>query len=187
MKISAPEAAARIFYTPDGTEASEKSTQYTQPLTVAETSGVKAISVGKAGRASFAAESRLNRMPHDWDVKLFSVYNRQYTGDGVEGLIDGLCGTTNFASGEWQGCQAQDFVTVIDLQRETEIEKLGAGFLQVARSRIRMSTRIEFEISGDNENFRQAAEIKSDVAAEDMEHKIRDYVQNIAPARARYV
>jgi len=61
-------------------------------------------------------------------------------------LIGRPRGTTNFASGEWQGYQAQDFVAVIDLQRETEIKKLGGGFLQVARSWIWMPTRIEFEV-----------------------------------------
>ncbi|HLM02679.1 MAG TPA: GH92 family glycosyl hydrolase, partial [Pyrinomonadaceae bacterium] len=187
VKISAPDAAAKIFYTIDGSSPDAKSRRYTKPFTIAETSLVKAVSINSKGEKSLIVESKLNKMPHDWEVKLFSTYNRQYTGGGAQGLIDGIRGTTNFASGEWQGYQAQDFVAVIDLKKETEIKKLGGGFLQVARSWIWMPTRVEFEISSDNVNFTRVAEIKTDVSPEDMEHKIRDYKTEIAPVKARYV
>jgi predicted alpha-1,2-mannosidase len=187
VKISAPDLKAKIFYTTDGSEPSAKSARYLKPFTIAETSLVKAVSINLKGEKSLTVESKLNRMPHDWDVKLFSTYNRQYTGGGANGLIDGIRGTTNFASGEWQGYQAQDFVAVIDLRRETEIKKLGGGFLQVARSWIWMPTRIEFEVSDDNLNFSKVAEIKTDIAPEDMEHRVRDYKTEIAPTKARYV
>ena len=187
VKISTRDVTAKIFYTLDGTEPTEKSVAYAKPFIIAETAIVKAISISKTDGKSLVAESKLNKMPHDWDVKLFSTYNRQYTGGGAKGLIDDIRGTTNFASGEWLGFQAQDFIAVIDLQRETEIKRLGGGFLQVARSWIWMPTRIEFEISNDNVNFTKVADIKTDIAADDMEHKIRDYVQNITPTRARYV
>ncbi len=187
VKITTPDATAKIFYTLDGTEPNEKSVAYTKPFTITKTAIVKAISVSKLDGKSLTAESKLNKMPHDWDVKLFSTYNRQYTGGGAKGLIDGIRGTTNFASGEWQGYQAQDFIAVIDLQRETEIKKLGGGFLQVARSWIWMPTRIKFEVSNDNVSFTKVAEIKTDISPEDMEHKIRDYSQNITPTKARYV
>ncbi|MGC2234637.1 MAG: GH92 family glycosyl hydrolase [Pyrinomonadaceae bacterium] len=187
VKISMPEAGAKIFYTLDGSEPDANSAQYSKPFTIAETAIIKAISINPKGEKSYVAESKLSKMPHDWDVKLFSTYNRQYTGGGARGLIDGIRGTTNFASGEWQGYQSQDFVAVIDLKRETEIKRLGGGFLQVARSWIWMPTRIEFEVLNDNVNFTKVAEIKTDVLPEDMEHKIRDYVQTISPVKARYV
>jgi predicted alpha-1,2-mannosidase len=187
VKISTPDETAKIFYTLDESEPTEKFTLYTKPFTIAETALVKAISVSKSDGKSLVAESKLNKMPHDWDVKLFSTYNRQYTGGGAKGLIDGIRGTTNFASGEWQGYQAQDFIAVIDLQRETEIKSLGGGFLQVARSWIWMPTRIEFEVSSDGQNFTKVAVIKTDVSPENMEHIIKDYFQNITPVKVRYV
>ncbi|HEY0461419.1 MAG TPA: GH92 family glycosyl hydrolase [Pyrinomonadaceae bacterium] len=187
VKISLPEENARIFYTLDGSAPDEKSTEYRQPFTIAQTTTVKAISYDKFSGKSLSAEAELNKLPHDWTVKIFSKYNRQYTGGGDIGLIDGIRGTTNFASGEWQGYQPQDFVAVIDLQRETEIKRVGGGFLQVARSWIWMPTRVEFEVSGDNVIFRKIASIKTDIAADDMEPKIRDYRQEITPVKARYV
>ena len=102
-------------------------------------------------------------------------------------MIDGIRGTTNFSSGEWQGYQGQDFVATIDLQHETEIKNVGGGFLQVARSWIWMPTHIEFEVSSDNVNFTRVADIKTDIDPKDMEPKTRDYAQTISPVRARYV
>ncbi|HEX8638399.1 MAG TPA: GH92 family glycosyl hydrolase, partial [Pyrinomonadaceae bacterium] len=187
VKISLPESGAKIFYTLDGSEPTEKSAVYTKAFAVDKTSVIKAVSINQSGAESLTVEAKINRMPHDWDVKLISTYNRQYTGGGAKGLIDGIRGTTNFASGEWQGYQNQDFVAVIDLKKETQIKRVGGGFLQDARPWIWMPTRIEFEVSNDNLSFRKIAEIKTDVAPEDMKPQIKDYYQTVAPTRARFV
>lgn len=178
---------AKVYYTLDGSEPTEKSRAYDSPITITADTIVKAIAVNSRGVKSQVAEAHYHRLPNDWTVKITSKYNHQYTGGGDEGLIDGIRGTINFASGEWQGYQGQDFVATIDLQKETEIKRLGGGFLQVARSWIWMPTHIVFSVSSDNVNFTHVADIKTDIAPTDMEPKIRDYVQTISPVRARYV
>jgi putative alpha-1,2-mannosidase len=188
VKISTAVENSRIFYTLDGSGPDEKtSLEYKGPFRVGRSVTVKAVSVNSGGEKSFTAEARLDKMPNDWDVKLFSTYNRQYTGGGPKGLIDGIRGTLNFASGGWQGYQGQDFVAVIDLKKETEIKKLGGGFLQDARPWIWMPTRIEFEVSADGREFQRVAEIKTTVAPEDMRPQIKDYFAEIAPVKARFV
>jgi predicted alpha-1,2-mannosidase len=188
VKISSPDPNAKILYSfvaPDPRYGPAK--PYSGPFKIDRSVTVRAVSVLKDGSQSVPVEAVLTRIPHDWDVKLFSTYNRQYTGGGPMGLIDGIRGTTNFASGEWQGYQGQDFVAVIDMKRPTEISELGGGFLQVARSWIWMPVKIEFEVSDDGSDFRKAAEITTDIPAEDMEHRIRDYRTKITPVTARYV
>ena len=187
VKIVSPDKAAKIFYTTDNSEPNEKSAVYATPFTITESKIVKAVSVNAKGEKSFVVEAKLDKMPHDWTVKIASKYNRQYTGGGDVGLVDGIRGNLNFASGEWQGYQAQDFVAVIDLGKETEVKRLGGGFLQNARSWIWMPTRIEFETSSDGVNFTKAADIKTDIAPDDMTEQIKDYSQNIKPIKARFV
>ncbi len=187
VKLSTPETSAKIFYTTDGSAPNEKSKVYDKPFAIKDSATIKAVSINQNGAKSFAVEAVSNKLPHDWTVKIMSKYNRQYTGGGDVGLIDGIRGSLNFASGEWQGYQDQDFVAVIDLQKEISITKLGGGFLQDARPWIWMPTHVEFEISNDGENFQKVAAIKADVAPEDMTPQIKDYVQKIAPTKARYV
>ena len=182
LTTNAPDS--KILYSTDG---SEPKIEYIKEFSIDKTAIVKAVSVNEQGKKSFVAESKLNKLPHDWEVKLFSKYNRQYTGGGDIGLIDGIRGTLNFASGEWQGYQSQDFVAVIDLKKETEIKLVGGGFLQDARPWIWMPRRIEFEISADGKNFQTVAEIETDVAPDDMKPQIKDYKKEIAPVKARYV
>ena len=145
------------------------------------------LSVNANKAISNTVTAKAYKLPHNWTVKLLSKYNRQYTGGGDIGLIDGLRGTENFASGEWQGYQSQDFAAIIDLQTETEIHQLGGSFLQVARSWIWMPTQIMFETSTDGVNFTQVANIKTDVPPEEMTAIIKTYQTDITPTKARYV
>ncbi len=179
---------AKIYYTVNGkTLPSGEWMLYEKPFEIAETAEIKAVAVGDKAVRSFIAEARFIAKPNNWTVKIEHKYNRQYTGGGDEGLIDGIRGTVNFASGEWQGYQPKDLIATIDLQRETTITKLGGGFLQNARSWIWMPTRIVFETSMDGVTFTKAAEIKTDIAPTDMKEQIKDYVTTIAPTKARYV
>jgi putative alpha-1,2-mannosidase len=175
---------AKILYSIDG---NEPNLEYKQPFTIDKSAIIKAVAVNSKGEKSHLVEAKLFKLPHDWTVKLFANYSSQYTGGGAQGLIDGIRGTTNFASGEWQGYRGEDFVAVIDLQRETEIKRVGGGFLQNVRSWIWMPTRIEFETSTDGQNFTKVAEIQNDVPPEEMKEQFKDYKTQISPIRARYV
>ncbi|MBS1797795.1 MAG: GH92 family glycosyl hydrolase [Acidobacteria bacterium] len=183
----AADPGLKIFYTLDGSEPDEKSAVYAKPLTLDKTTVLKAFVINQKGEKSPTVESRINRMPHDWTIRLLRKYNRQYTGGGDEALIDGIRGTVNYASGEWQGYQPDDLIAVIDLKKETEIHRVGGGFLQIARSWIWMPTHITFEISDDGENFTPVADLKTDVAPDDMEKRTRDFVQEIKPVKTRFV
>ncbi len=178
---------ARIYYSTDGTTPTVSSKLYSKPFTIDSSTRIKAVSYTSPYTFSFVAEAEFLKKPNDWTVKIASKYNRQYTGGGDEGLIDGIRGTVNFASGEWQGYQGQDFVATVDLQRETTVSEVGGGFLQNARSWIWMPTHIEFEVSMDGVNFTRVADIKTEIVPTDMEPKIRDYTQTISPVQARYV
>jgi hypothetical protein len=187
VDITDIDTTAKIYYTLDGSEPSERSTHYASPLTIDKTTTVKALAINEKGVKSQVVDATYKLIPNDWSVKIDSTYNRQYTGGGDEGLIDGIRGTTSFASGEWQGYQGQDFVATIDLKKPTSVNEVGGGFLQNVGSWIWMPTHIVFETSIDGVNFTQVADINTDVAVTDMDSKIRDYTAKISPVTARYV
>lgn len=182
LKTLAPNA--KIYYSTDG---GEPKSEYKAPLTIDKNTTLKAVAVDASGSRSFVTEAAFIKKSNDWSVKIESKYSRQYTAGGDEGLIDGIRGSVNYASGGWQGYQGQDLIAVIDLKRETEIKKLGGSFLQDARPWIWMPKSVEFEVSDDNRNFRKVAEIVTDIAPDDMKPQMKDYFQTIAPVKARYV
>jgi hypothetical protein len=187
VTLSTLTPGAKVLYTIDGSVPTKDSRVYTVPFSIDRTTTVKAIAIGANNTLSFPVESVLTRRPHDWSVKVISGYSTQYTGGGDDAIVDGIRGTTNFASGEWQGIQGKPYEAVIDLKRETEIRELGASFLQVAGPWIWIPDRIEFEVSNDGVNFVRAAEIKPGFPQREMTPTIKEYRQAISPVKARYV
>jgi len=177
----------RIHYTLDGSEPTVISPVFTVPFRVDKATTVKAIVISVGGARSLVETATFQKRANDWKVIHVSPYSPQYTGGGDNAIVDGIRGTVNFASGEWQGVQGKPFEATIDLRRETEIRELGAGFLQVAGPWIWMPDRVEFEVSSDGVKFDRVAEIKPGFSQTDMTPTVREYRQKIAPTRTRYV
>ncbi|PYS99313.1 MAG: hypothetical protein DMF63_11870 [Acidobacteria bacterium] len=180
----------RIMYSIDnyGEEYARKSQPYTGPFTISETSRIEAFAVNPHMRSeSMRVEANFSKRANDWTVKLLSQYSSQYPGGGDDAIVDGLRGTPNFASGEWQGYEGKTFEAVIDLQKQTEIRSVGGSFLQAARSWIWMPDRIEFETSNNGINFTRVAEIKPGYPQQEMNSMAKEFRQSITPVSARYV
>ncbi len=175
VTISTLTRNAKIYFTTDGSVPTSNSEVYTAPFSIDRTTTVKAVAIGANGTASSPVEAVLTRRPHDWTVKVLSGYSPQYTGGGDNAIIDGIRGTTNFASGEWQGIQGRPYEAVIDLQRETEIREVGASFLQVAGPWIWIPARIEFEASSDGSDFTPIATIDPKFSTSEMTPTIKEF------------
>ncbi|MGB7210544.1 MAG: GH92 family glycosyl hydrolase [Pyrinomonadaceae bacterium] len=183
---------SRVYFTVDGSEPTKASELYVVPFKIGIRADqsfriVKAVAVDTKGNRSKVAEFRVNRRPNDWTVRVISPYSTQYTGGGDNAIIDGIRGTVNFASGEWQGYQGKTFEAVIDLQRKTEIKEVGGGFLQSARSWIWMPERIEFEASNDGANFVKIADFKPAFSQTEMNTVTKDFIQSVTLVKARFV
>ncbi len=97
--------------------------------------------------------AKFYKKPNPYSIALNCTYSKQYDADGPEGLIDGLLGDTDWRKGGWQGYQGQDFEAIIDLQTETKITNIKAGFLQDTRAWILFPTTIYYYGSHDGINF----------------------------------
>jgi predicted alpha-1,2-mannosidase len=187
FKITASNADDRILFTADGSDPDSQSAVYWQPVTIEETTAVKAIAINDKGQKSLRATATFRRIPHDWTIKLQSHYSPQYAAGGDLALLDGLRGNANFSTGAWQGYQGQDFIAVVDLGKVQSVSKLGAGFLQDVGSWIWMPRRLEFEVSLDGQTFTPATVIANEVSEKEYGVVVKDFVKTIPPRQARYV
>jgi hypothetical protein len=189
IKLSTLTPDAQIFYTTNGSEPTAKSDFYLSigTIEITDTETIKAIAINSGGHKSQIAEATFIKKPNDWTVKVTSGYSTQYTGGGENAIVDGIRGTKNFASGEWQGVQGKTYEAVIDLQKKTLIREVGGSFLQVASAWIWLPTRITFEGSEDGVNFTKIADIETHADARDMEPRKQEYRIGVNSAYARYV
>lgn len=186
ISISSREGSA-IYFTKDGSNPTLESEKYQESFKIDKSSQIRAIVVAN-GKASKIANAKIHRLPHsDWKVLLKSIYNKQYTAGGDEGIIDGLNGDIDWRKGGWQGFQAQDFEVVIDMQTEKEISKITANFLQDSRSWILMPKSVFFEYSFDGKKYTSIGEKKHDIQPQNYTVLTKSFSTEFQKAKARYV
>lgn len=193
------EEGDRIFYCIDSFNIS-KAILYTAPFYIEKSSKIFAYTVQKY-RSNFHSTinalvwidtsavtiASLYKMPNNWTVKLNSTYNRQYTADGPEGIIDGLYGETEWRKGRWQGYQSQDFEAVIDLQKVKKINSISANFLQDSRSWILMPKSVEFYTSMDGMNYNLMEVQPCYVQADDDNVQTKKFSVKTDKLKAKYI
>lgn len=147
-----------IYYTTDGSEPGQQSTLYEGPITIGETTLVKAKAFREGMQPSETLEREFfrahyrhsgNRYP---TIELQNGPRGRYTGRGKNALLDGFRGTIDFHDGEWLGF-ADDIVATIDLGAPKPVESIRLSFMRNIGSWILLPESIEIAVSNDNRNF----------------------------------
>lgn len=162
---------------------------YTKPFTISNSCRIIAYNLAKEGQTEYelSSEARFHKVPNNWSVTLNSVYNKQYTADGDDGIIDGLRGDRDWRKGGWQGYQGQDFEAIVDLKKEMPIIQAGAGFLQDTRSWILMPKSLEVSYSVDGINYQTLGTVMNKIPDQSMDVQKRDLLTPPKRVKARYI
>jgi putative alpha-1,2-mannosidase len=157
----------KIYYTLDGSVPTGSSSLFTQPVVLSTTTTVKCIAI-KDGKPSFVDEGTFTKIRGDVKIASLSKYHPLYTAGGLNALIDGLHGTTNWRVGNWQGYQGNDLEAVLDLGTSRTVKKIGINTLQDTKAWIVFPKSVEFMVSEDGKNFKAAGSVISKVSVKDM-------------------
>lgn len=116
------------------------------------------------------------KRPHNYSIQLNCKYNKQYTADGDDGIIDGQYGDIDWRKGGWQGYQSQDFEAIIDMKEKKEFAEISANFLQDTRAWILFPIKVEFYISDDNINYKLVQTDSNFIPANDYKVQTKKFV-----------
>ncbi len=175
------------YYTTDGTVPTISSKKYMQEFNIDTSTIINAIAINKKGQTSNITTARLIKSPNNWTLKLNSKYEPQYSAGAEDALINGLTGSANWRTGNWQGFQKIDLDAVIDLLEIKNIHSVRTNFLQDSRSWIIMPKQVIIEVSNDGTNFKQVYSVEPNLPANDMTVQVKTINASFDQQPARFV
>lgn len=178
---------APIYYTLDGSEPTEASTKYEQPLTIKADTQLKAIAIRETENSRIYTKSFYVNKATFNDVTLVNPPTEKYTYGGAATLVDGLKGGEVYSNGEWLGFLDKDFVAIVDLNIETEVSEVSIGSFLSVNDWIFGATRLSVLVSSDNKNFKQVFDQQYPVLKADQKREVRDITATFSPEKCRYV
>lgn len=180
--------SAPIYYTLDGSDPTENSTLYSQPIEVSSTTTIKAVAVRGEEKSKIYSNSFNFNKATLKKTDLQSETHRAYTFEGAAILVNGKRGGDSFGNGQWLGFYNKDFVATVDLNELTEISKVTLGTYQGANSWIFGATGYTVSVSEDGKNFKQVFSEKYPVLTKDSPKGATfDLVASFNTQKTRYV
>lgn len=176
-----------IYYTLDGTNPDENSNQYSEVLSIKESTELKAVSIRENGSKSklYSESVKVNKSTFK-PTKLLTKPAGGYEFSGAGMLVDGLFGAnTNYKTGKWIGFQGNDLIAVIDMQESTEISSLSINNAVITGDWIFDTSEIIIEASDDDSNY---SIIKAESFDSDKDHRaeISEHKVEFEPVTAQY-
>jgi hexosaminidase len=177
-----------IHYTKDGSEPTNLSPIYAEPILLDSTSTVKAITftIGNSSVKPFSQLFSLNKATGK-PIKYSIPNSLDYPGLGEYTLVNGIHGGVNHGDGEWQAWSGNTVEVVIDLQQSTAIHRISVGSLQNSGSWIFFPKKVDFLISADGKNFRKVAESLNEVNPLSGEKQLKEFSASIDTVRTKFV
>jgi len=140
----------------------------------------------RAGIDSDIVHHALIKINHDWEVEYTHPYSHQYQAAGMNTLIDGLKGGTEFRTGDWQGFYDEPFEATVDLKEISDVKSMSLGCIQDIKPWIWLPESIDFSYSTDGQTFHHLLNVGHDVAQDDYEKQVHRFEAK-GGIQARYI
>lgn len=158
-----------LRYTLDGSEPTENSTIYSQPILVNNSGEFKGKAFHPTCQPSNSVSVKYFKIDKKAPVKnieLIHPPSDKYPGIGAAGLVDLKKGGNNFRENKWMGFNGNDVETIIEFTEATSFEKISASILSDPGSWIFPPAGIEIFISKNGNNFYKIAKKEFDKPTE---------------------
>ncbi|HSN61784.1 MAG TPA: glycoside hydrolase family 92 protein, partial [Ferruginibacter sp.] len=127
----------------------------------------------KNGKRSPTVAQQFYKVVTDRTISIKSEAHPMYTAGGQEALIDGITGTVNWKTGEWQSYFAKDFEAVIAFKKQRKFSYMGIHVLQDVSPWIVYPKEVMFEISEDGIIYKPLITVANKFAKEEKEAQVQ--------------
>ncbi len=188
VSLSSELVGVDIHYTTNGSEPSQQSSIYKEPIVIDKTATLKAVTIqnGLPAEKSMSQSFNINKATSR-PVKYITPYSQYYKGSGDHTLVNGVNGSTNHQDGEWQGWSGNNMEVIVDLQQRTEINTISAGTVQNSGSYIFFPKKVEFFVSTDGVKFEKVGEMVNDTDPLTGEKQLKTFSTKFNPKSAGFV
>jgi alpha-L-fucosidase len=160
VALSSDSDSYPIFYTTDGTNPDEKSLKFNGPLSLKQSTLIKAIAIDGRGVKSFSRTG--NFVKAQFSIRFSNPPSPKYLPKNQIILLDGRTSDPDFANGDWLGWEGKDMIADIDLGEMKEFKGISADFLNSPGSWIFLPSEVEFEFSSNGRSFETAGRVIND-------------------------
>ena len=152
VTLTCADANAKIYYTLDGSEPTQKSKLYTKPFSINKTTTIKAKAFAANKMASFTLIENFERLiikGTEFVAKPHSSYSKNYE----TALMDARNGVAGNWGEDWLGFYGEDAEFTIELSMPTDINKLYIGYGVQPNDWVLMPKSIKVSVSTDGVTF----------------------------------
>jgi hypothetical protein len=159
--------------------------KYTKPFTISQ-SGELHIYAERNGVKSKEVVQPFYCVPSDKSITVLSKVNPMYTAGGPDALIDGITGSTNWKTGEWQSYFDTDFEAIIDQKQVKPISYVGVHVLQDISPWIMYPKEVIFYGSDDGKTYNELVRVANKVDQKIETIQVQELGAEVN-AKARYI
>jgi hypothetical protein len=152
ITLTCADANAKIYYTLDGSEPTQKSKLYTKPFSINTTTTIKAKAFAANKMSSFTLTETFERLIIK-GTEFVEKPNRNYSKNYETALMDARKGVAGNWGEDWLGFNGQDAEFTIELSMPTDINKLFIGYGVQPNDWVLMPKGIKVSVSTDGVTF----------------------------------
>lgn len=177
-----------IFYTIDGSQPDLNAKLYRKPVILKNSAPFQARAF-KDDRpyGSILKKKYIKHRGFGSKVEYKHDYSPKYTGNGDQGLVNGILGSLNFHDGLWQAFEGHDMEVIIKLPQKINIDSIAVNFLETLNSWIFLPNKVKYYISENGEEFEQVATFKHKTDNVEQPPNIQTYSTEVKANSSQFV
>ena len=176
---------APVHYTLDGTDPTEQSPLYKEPVSITEKAVIKAAAFRNGKPSKIVTDTVVPSLSTARPIKIEGNVHPKYNAP-AEVLVDGIAGPATFNTGSWIGFYQSPMVATIDLGTPTKVSSVTAHTMFETGSWIFPAESMTVAVSADGKTFTEVAAQKYPLPTAH-ESGLRNFTLTFLGVEARYV